>query len=196
MMDMVTPQDGQPEPLPCWHCGAGVSPRALFCHQCGSIQPPAAVDPFTRLGLKPSFEIEMAVLDRQQAGFARILDPTRFATRGTEAVSIADQQRDAIAQAAARLRDPAARARALLELAGMAPAIPAHGGDWELRLAVAADEGSLTKAISELETDMQGELRLLLDAFRLKDLALAATRLTRIEAMALARRTARSRRPL
>lgn len=194
-MDMMTPQDGQPEPVACWHCGAGVSPRALFCHQCGSIQPPADVDPFTRLGLKPSFEIEIAVLERQQAGFSRILDPARFAARGADAAAIAERQRHAIAEAAARLRDPAARARALLDLVDKAPTPPTNGGDWELRLAVAGDKAALARVVAELETEMQGELRLLLDAFRLGDLALAAVRLTRIESMALALAAAHRGRP-
>ncbi|WP_154667441.1 molecular chaperone DnaJ [Niveispirillum irakense] len=193
-MDMITPGEGQPDPLPCWHCGAGVAARALFCHQCGAIQPPGDVDPFTRLGLLPSFEIETATLDRQAAGFARILDPSRFAARGEEAQAIAARQRDALTHAIASLRDPAARARALLTLADAAPAKPRNGGAWELRLAVVTDGPSLARLVTEVKTDMQAELRLLLDAFRLRDLSLAATRLRRVEEMALALTAAEGRR--
>lgn len=183
-MDMTTPRDGQPEALPCWHCGAGVAPRALFCHGCGTIQPPGDVDPFTRLGLAPSFEIATDVLDRQQAGFARILAPSRFAGKGDAVEAVAERQRQALADALAQLRDPARRARALLTIADAAPPMPANGGDWELRMAAAATPASRERLKGEIRTEMQAELRLLLDAFRLGDLALAARRLTRIEMMA------------
>lgn len=183
-MDMTTPRDGQPEPQPCWHCGAGVAARALFCHGCGSIQPPGDVDPFTRLGLAPSFEIATDVLDRQQAGFARILAPARFAGKGEAVEAVAERQRRALGDALAQLRDPARRARALLVIADADPPPPANGGDWELRLAVAATPAARERLQGEIKTEMQAELRLLLDAFRLGDLALAGRRLVRIEQMA------------
>jgi len=183
-MDVTTPRDGQPEPQPCWHCGAGVAARALFCHGCGTIQPPGDVDPFTRLGLAPSFEIATEMLDRQQAGFARILAPARFAGKGEAVEAVADRQRRALGDAVAQLRDPARRARALLNIADAAPPLPANGGDWELRLAVTATPAARERLRGEIRTEMQAELRLLLDAFRLGDLELASRRLVRIEMMA------------
>ncbi len=185
-MDMTTPRDSQPEPQPCWQCGVGVAPRALFCHACGTIQPPGEVDPFTRLGLAPSFEIATDMLDRQQAGFTRILAPARFAGKGEAVEAVAERQRRALADAVAQLRDPARRARALLHLADAAPALPANGGDWELRMVAAATPASRVRLTGEIRTEMQAELRLLLDAFRLGDMVLAGRRLLRIEMMALA----------
>lgn len=178
-------------PLSCWHCAGDVSARALFCHGCGSIQPPGAGDPFTRLGLAPSFDLDMAAIDRQLAGFARILAPARFAARGEAAQAHAAAHRQAQAGAAATLRDPAARARALLELTGKAPARPANGGHWEIALAAAPDASARTRAVAAVKSEMQGELRLLLDAFRLGDPDLAATRLSRVEGMAMALGAAR-----
>ncbi|MFV3074033.1 molecular chaperone DnaJ [Niveispirillum fermenti] len=178
-------------PLSCWHCAGNVSARALFCHGCGAIQPPGAADPFTRLGLVASFELDMAAIDRQLAGFARILAPARFAARGEAAAAHAAAHRQAQTRAAVVLRDPAARARALLDLTGDAPARPANGGPWEIALAAAPDAGARTRALEAVKTEMQGELRLLLDAFRLGDPTLAATRLARVEAMAMALDAAR-----
>lgn len=176
---------------PCWSCAGPVTARALFCHGCGLIQPPADLDPFTRLGLSPSFEVEIAAIDRQAAGFARILDPARFAAKGERAQAIAADHRRALDRAAASVRDPASRARALLVLADAAPPAPVNGGKWEIGIAVAPDATSRARAVSSVGNDMQAELRLLLDAFRLGDLVLAATRLTRIESMALALAAAR-----
>lgn len=177
--------------LPCWHCAGDVSPRALFCHGCGSIQPPGDVDPFTRLGVAASFELDVAAIDRQLAGFARILSPARFQDKGERAAALAAEQRAARDKAGAILRDPAARARALLDLADAAPARPATGGPWEIAIAAAPDANSRARALKEVKDAMAAELRLLLDAFRLSDLTLAATRLSRVEAMALAVEAAR-----
>lgn len=169
--------------LPCWHCAGDVSPRALFCHACGSIQPPGDVDPFTRLGVAASFELDTSLVDRQMAGFTRILTSSRFQEKGARAAELAVAQLLAREQAAAILRDPAARARALLVLAGSAPARPANGGEWEIAVASAADAASRAKVVSDVQDDMDYELHMLLHAFQLGDLTLAATRLTRVETM-------------
>lgn len=177
--------------LPCWHCANDVSPRALFCHGCGSIQPPGNLDPFTRLGLPASFELDTAAIDRQLAGFARILAPARFQDKGGKAADLAQAQLAARDRAAATLRDPAARARALLDMADAAPARPVNGGQWEIAIAAAPHGPSRARAVKAVKDDMAAELRLLLDAFRLGDLTLAATRLSRIDAMAMAVEAAR-----
>lgn len=177
--------------LPCWHCAADVAVRALFCHGCGSIQPPGEVDPFTRLGLPARFDLDTAAIDRQWAGFARILAPARFQDKGARSVQLAAEQRSARDEAAAILRDPASRARALLALADGAPARPANGGPWELDIVAAPDKATRARSLAQVKDAMAAELRLLLDAFRLGDLPLAATRLSRVEAMALAVEAAR-----
>lgn len=177
--------------LPCWHCAADVAVRALFCHGCGSIQPPGEVDPFTRLGLPATFDLETAAIERQLAGFARILAPARFDGKGERAATLAAAHRSVREDAAITLRDPASRARALLTLADAAPARPVNGGAWELGIAAAPDKAARARAVTQVKDDMAAELRLLLDAFRLGDLTLAATRLSRVEAMAMAVAAAR-----
>lgn len=176
--------------LPCWHCTGDLSTRALFCHGCGSIQPPRENDPFTRLGLAASFELDLAAIDRQLAGFARILAPDRFQAKGEQAQGFARAHRAAQEKAAAALRNPATRARALLDLAQAAPALPVNGGPWEIAIA-AAPKATRARAVKAVTDEMAAELRLLLDAFRLGDLILAATRLSRVEAMAMAVEAAR-----
>lgn len=115
-----TPGDN-PGPVPdgmgaCWSCGRPVSGRALFCHNCGAIQPPADLDAFVRLNLERRFDVERAVLDRQLAGFNRILSSERLKDRSAEEQALAERHRVAVAQAYATLRDPASRARHLLHL--------------------------------------------------------------------------------
>ncbi|MBB6251794.1 hypothetical protein [Nitrospirillum iridis] len=100
----------------CWACGKPVSGRALFCHNCGSIQPPADLDAFARLNIERRFDVERAVLDRQRAGFSRILDPDRLKTRGVQEQAMAERYRQAVDHAYVTLRDPASRARYLLNL--------------------------------------------------------------------------------
>ncbi|WP_049973795.1 zinc ribbon domain-containing protein [Azospirillum sp. B4] len=114
----------------CWACGKPVSGRALFCHNCGAIQPPADLDAFARLNLERRFDVERAVLDRQRAGFARILDPERLKSRGAQEKALAERYRQAVEQAYVTLRDPAARARYLLDLVrpeGELPGTPGKG---------------------------------------------------------------------
>jgi molecular chaperone HscB len=90
----------------CWLCSKPVSPRALFCHHCGTVQPPQALDPFTRLGLPIRFDIDMAALERQFAGFRRTLDPERFAAKGPREKANAGAQLSAFRHAHDTLRDP------------------------------------------------------------------------------------------
>ncbi|MEC4589407.1 MULTISPECIES: hypothetical protein [Nitrospirillum] len=130
----------------CWACGKPVSGRALFCHNCGSIQPPADLDAFARLNLERRFDVERAVLDRQRAGFTRILDPERLKSRGPQERALADRHRQAVEQAYTTLRDPAARARYLLDLVrpdGDLPGTPGKGPE-------DADMADLAAQVAEL----------------------------------------------
>ena len=101
----------------CWLCSQPVSQRALFCHHCGTVQPPRVLDPFTRLGLPVRFDVDLAVLERQFTGFRRTLAPERFADKGPREKSNARAHLDALQHAYDTLRDPVRRARYLLDMA-------------------------------------------------------------------------------
>lgn len=65
----------------CWNCGAEVETQALFCNACEVLQPPSPQsDFFDVLGVKPSFELDAADLERRFKLLSRKLHPDRFAT--------------------------------------------------------------------------------------------------------------------
>lgn len=104
------------EMIACRVCGRPVAARALFCHQCGAIQAPLDLDAYARLNLPPRFDIDMAALDRQVAGFRRILAPERLSARPVADQDLGAAHLRAVETAYATLRDPVRRARLLLTL--------------------------------------------------------------------------------
>ncbi|MFD1623772.1 hypothetical protein [Azospirillum griseum] len=103
-------------PGPCGQCGAVVGARAMFCHACGAVLPPAPLDPFTRLGLERRADLDPARVARQYSGFARAFTGDRFANRDEAQRANARAQLAALDDALATLTDPARRARALKAL--------------------------------------------------------------------------------
>lgn len=106
------PQDG----LHCWLCQKPISARALFCHQCGTIQPVRKLDHFSRLGLETRIDIDADMLERQYAALKRALDPNRFAIRGAGEKGHASKHLEALEKAYDTLRDPLRRGRYWLVL--------------------------------------------------------------------------------
>ncbi|MGF7175464.1 molecular chaperone DnaJ [Azospirillum doebereinerae] len=141
---------------PCWSCGAPVAQRALFCHACGAIQPPRALDPFARLGMERRFDLDPAQLARQHAGFGRALDPQRFAAKGLREQANAKAQADALHEAFETLRDPVRRAHALLALLGGASSASGEADPDD-------DVATLTDALSAAAADGTALDRLGLD---------------------------------
>lgn len=103
---------------PCWSCKGPVSVRALFCSVCGAVQGPGVLDHFARLGMRPTFEIDLGDLDRQYFGFQRRLHPDRFATRTPRERALSQSQATSLNEAYEALKDPLKRAVYLLRLAG------------------------------------------------------------------------------
>ncbi|EWY37692.1 hypothetical protein N825_16705 [Skermanella stibiiresistens SB22] len=184
----------------CWLCSNPVSTRALFCHTCGTIQPPRVLDPFTRLGLPIRFDLDPAAVERQFAGFQRTLSPERFESKGPREKSNARAQLDAFRHAHDTLRDPIRRARHLLDIAHGAAARRAPLADPELdaleaELAAAGDTVELDRLANHATREMERCIHDLSAAFRANDFDTATRvvhRLERLEALAGA---ARERRP-
>lgn len=108
----------------CPSCGQPLGVRALFCHHCGALQPPRAVDPFSRLGVERQFDLDQARIDRQFAGFSRVLTPERFAERPRAQQAAARAQLAALKDAHRHLSDPLLRARSLLLVNGFDLSMP------------------------------------------------------------------------
>jgi molecular chaperone HscB len=100
----------------CWLCMKPMSPRAIFCHHCSTIQPVRNIDCFTRLGLERRIDIDQELLERQYAALKKTLAPERFAIRGVGERGHAAKQLEALVQAYETLRDPMRRGRYWLEL--------------------------------------------------------------------------------
>ncbi|HEX2580929.1 MAG TPA: Fe-S protein assembly co-chaperone HscB [Dongiaceae bacterium] len=102
----------------CWSCRGPVENVALFCHTCGAIQPPAAVDHFARFGLPVRFDIDGDELERRYLGLQQRVHPDRFAAKSARERLIAEQQAVTLNQAYQTLEDPLGRAAYLLTLKG------------------------------------------------------------------------------
>ncbi|MFM2045389.1 MAG: hypothetical protein RLY86_3965 [Pseudomonadota bacterium] len=167
----------------CWFCGKGVSAQALFCHACGSLQPPGEMDAFARLRLPRRFDLTSVEIERQAAGFARILGADRLEKRGAMERTQADRHRAALTAATDTLRDPAARARLLLVLAGRELASADPPAAWLDRVEQAPVPTVLDKMGVELLAEMEGAVRALSAAFRVGDLDTAANRTLHLEGL-------------
>ena len=118
----------QPSPeagpmLPCWSCRQPVAARALFCHSCGAVQPPGQLDHFARLGVAPTFDLDIDRLEKQYLGFQRAMHPDRFVTKTAKERAIAESQAVSMNEAYETLKDPLRRAAYLLERAGRVAAV-------------------------------------------------------------------------
>ncbi|MBM3502702.1 MAG: Fe-S protein assembly co-chaperone HscB [Alphaproteobacteria bacterium] len=145
---------------PCWSCRTPVDARAPFCHACGTIQPPRAVDHFVRLGVKRQFDVDLRELERQYFGFQRRFHPDRFATKSAEERAFSLQHSTATNEAFETIRSPRRRAEYLLTLLGQ-PALPADAhtvGDPALlaevlQLREALDESAEPRAMQRIAQD-------------------------------------------
>lgn len=102
----------------CWSCKGPVASRALFCSVCGAVQGPGVVDHFTRLGLRPTFDLKLDELEHQYFGFQRRLHPDRFASKSPKERALSQSQATALNEAYETLKDPLKRAAYLLEMMG------------------------------------------------------------------------------
>ena len=105
--------------MACWSCKGPVRAVELFCPTCKAVQPPRAVDHFTRLGLDQSYDVDVAALDRTYFDLQRRLHPDRFATKSPKERALSQQQATALNDAYEILKDPLKRADYLVHLRGV-----------------------------------------------------------------------------
>lgn len=104
--------------VPCWSCKGPVAARALFCSVCGAVQGPGTIDHFSRLGMQPTFDVDLDLLEKQYFGFQRRLHPDRFAAKSAKERALSQSQATALNEAYETLKDPLKRAAYVLELKG------------------------------------------------------------------------------
>jgi molecular chaperone HscB len=107
----------------CWSCQGPVAARALFCHACGSVQPPGDIDHFARLGMPRSFDLDLDKLEKQYLGFQRVMHPDRFVGKPAKQRMIAESQSVTMNEAYETLQDPLSRAAYLLKLHGQTASV-------------------------------------------------------------------------
>ncbi|MDD5587372.1 MAG: Fe-S protein assembly co-chaperone HscB [Alphaproteobacteria bacterium] len=111
IIEFITSSDGALDGVHCWLCQKPISVRALFCHQCGTIQPVRQLDHFARLGLDRNIDLDFEALEKQHTGLKRALDPNRFSIRGAGEKGHASKHLEALEEAYETLRDPLRRGR-------------------------------------------------------------------------------------
>lgn len=138
---------------PCWSCKGPVATRALFCSVCGAVQGPGAIDHYTRLGMSPTFDIDLDELQRQYFGFQRRLHPDRFASKSGKEKALSQSQATALNEAYETLKDPLKRSAYLLTLRGHPVDLTACGtiNDRELLM----EQMEKREALSEATTPEQ-----------------------------------------
>ena len=178
--------------VPCWSCKGPVASRALFCSVCGAVQGPGAIDHFSRLGLRPTFEIDMDELERQYLGFQRRLHPDRFASKSPKERALSQSQATALNEAYETLKTPLKRAAYLLELLGRKVDLTGCGtiSDPELlmeqmekreALADADTVDAITKLSADADTEVLSAQCHISAAFTANDLEQAAYLCTRLK---------------
>lgn len=167
----------------CWFCQQRILARALFCHNCGCLQPPHDLDHFTRFGFPCRFDIDVETLEKQFEAFNKTLSSPRLSGRGKSEKQHLQKHLDALTLARDVLRNPISRARYILNLANI-PCPESEDGE-TTKLAAELNQ---TANVSDVDTTITRTLHLiekslyeLADAFRKENYELAATLINRLE---------------
>ena len=98
----------------CWSCKGPMLMLVLFCPTCQVIQPPASVDPFTRLGMAADFALDLEQIEQAYFKAQHLLHPDRFVGKSEREKLLSQQQAAALNEAYETLRSPQHRAASLL----------------------------------------------------------------------------------
>ena len=105
--------------IACWSCRGPVATSHLFCPTCEAVQPPGQRDPFARLGIGVSFDVDVEALDQRYFELQRVLHPDRFATKSAKERALSQQQATSLNEAYEILKDPLKRADHMIHLLGI-----------------------------------------------------------------------------
>jgi len=105
-------------PALCPHCGTSPA-SALVCEACGELlELNGPANPYEIYGLEPSFELDLAALQKRRLSLARRLHPDFHGTADAETRRLAEDSSAALNQAHATLADEFRRADWLLKHLG------------------------------------------------------------------------------
>lgn len=103
----------------CWKCESEVEIGNLFCPSCKTIQQPAEMDHFTRLGLDKKFEIGEKILDVAYFSKQRLLHPDLFVRKSDQEKKFSMAHAVDLNDAYEILKSPLKRGEYLLKLEGI-----------------------------------------------------------------------------
>jgi molecular chaperone HscB len=174
---------------PCWSCKGPVSVRAPFCHACGAIQPPRALDHFSRLNLPIAFDLDAAQIEKQYFGLQRYFHPDRFATKSSRERALSLQHATNLNQAYEVLKEPLERAEYLLGLRGRAvdreatisdPKLLMEAMEWREELEDAGDAAAVDAIVKRATAVFDAKVAAVTSAFAADDLDAAAKLATQL----------------
>ena len=106
--------------MTCWQCHSAVDAKALFCAQCGALQPPLpGLNHFDRLGLSSTYAQDSDEVTTQYRKLQRQLHPDRFVSAPPLIRRLSIEHATAINDALRVVKDPMRRAFYCLELKGI-----------------------------------------------------------------------------
>lgn len=191
--------------MPCWSCKGPVSTRALFCSVCGAVQGPGPVDHFGRLGMVPTFDLDLDRLEQQYFGFQRRLHPDRFAAKSARERALSQAQATSLNEAYETLKDPLKRAAYMLDMLGHKVDMTACGtiNDPQLlmeqmekreAIAEASDAATITRLSAEADAEVLACQCHVSKAFNAQDLDEAAHLTLRLKYLVKLAEDARTRK--
>lgn len=190
---------------PCWSCKGPVATRSLFCSVCGAVQGPGAADHFSRLGIAPTFDVDLNELETNYFQFQRKLHPDRFASKSAKERALSQSQATTLNEAYETLKDPLKRAAYLLKLLGRDVDLTACGtiNDPELlmeqmekreAIADADTVDAMTKLSAAADSDVLSDVCHVSAAFNAGDLDEAARLTMRLKYLTKLAEEARSKK--
>ncbi|KAK6147355.1 hypothetical protein DH2020_018267 [Rehmannia glutinosa] len=151
----------------CWNCGADAenSTLFLFCEACRSVQPVnESTDYFQIFGLGREYKVKVEELEKKYKDWQKKLHPDLVHSKSQREREYAAEQSARVIDAYRTLTDPLSRAIYLVKLEGVLVDEEERITDPELlaevmELREAVDEAEGTRALNEIQVQLQEKLR-------------------------------------
>ncbi|XP_011094199.1 iron-sulfur cluster co-chaperone protein HscB, mitochondrial isoform X1 [Sesamum indicum] len=166
-------QSKSAERFHCWNCGAEAESATpfLFCRACRSVQSvDESIDYFQIFGLGRKYKIEVEELEKKYKDWQKMLHPDLVHSKSQREREYAAEQSARVIDAYRTLTDPLLRAIYIVKLEGILVDEEERITDPELlaevmELREAVDEAEDSRALNEIQAQLQEKLRYWSDAF-------------------------------
>ncbi|PIN00113.1 Mitochondrial J-type chaperone [Handroanthus impetiginosus] len=165
--NFICSQSDSAEKCRCWNCRAKAenATQFLFCEACSSIQPVnESIDYFQIFGLGRNYKIEVGELEKKYKDWQKKLHPDLVHSKSKMEREYAAEQSARVIDAYRTLTDPLLRAIYIVKLEGVLVDEEERITDPELlaevmELREAVDESEDTKALNEIQAQLQDKLQ-------------------------------------